>query len=314
MSNLARWFRAFWLGALLGLALVPPASAASIGRVVVFGDSLSDPGNAFALLGGKVSVPPFQSLVPDAPYALDGHHFSNGPTWIEQIAQAGPAFQNPGVDFNYAVGGARARSAGPVDLTAQVSRYLADVGNKPSATMRHVILIGGDDVRDALAALATDPSGAQSGLILQQAIGVIQNNMLMLHSAGANRFLVANLPDVGLSPEAQQAGPVAQVAATLLTRQFNTGLEQMLAGLRAAGVSIVSVDVFALHHEVTALPLVFGLTNVTTACIRLNTTVAPYCDRPDKFLFWDGNHPTFAGHRLIGLRALTSLLVAHGLP
>src|SRR5437870_5726450 len=45
--------------------------------VVVFGDSLSDPGNAFVILH-KVAVPPFSSLIPDAPYARGGLHFSNG--------------------------------------------------------------------------------------------------------------------------------------------------------------------------------------------------------------------------------------------
>lgn len=313
MSILARWFRAIWLGALLGLALVPPASAASLGRVVVFGDSLSDPGNAFVLLGGKVTTPPFQSLVPDAPYAVGGPHFSNGPTWIEQIAQAGPAFQNPGVDFNYAVGSARARGSGPVDLTGQVSRYLADV-RTPSSEMLHVVWIGGDDVRDALLALLAERNPDRARLILQQAIGVIQNNLIMLHGAGARRFLVANLPDIGLSPEARQQGPAAQLAASVLAGQFNAALEQMLAGLESAGVSIVRVDVFTLHHEVTVLPRLFGLTNATTACIRLNDAAVPYCDRPDKFLFWDGVHPTLAGHRLIGLRAVTSLVAAHALP
>jgi hypothetical protein len=59
----------------------------------VFGDSLSDPGNAFALNGGQIVAPPdygmttlleLIQLVPEAPYAL--HRFSNGPTWIEILA------------------------------------------------------------------------------------------------------------------------------------------------------------------------------------------------------------------------------------
>jgi len=294
---------------LLGLALVSSALAAPFGRVVVFGDSLSDPGNAFVLLG-TASAPPFQSLIPSAPYALDGHHFSNGPTWIEQIAQAGPALRNPGMSFNYAVGGARARLAGAFDLTGQVTRYLADVGGKGSGDARYVVWVGGDDLRDAVQALATDPSGAQSQLIVQQAIGVIQNNLLLLYSAGARNFLVPNLPDIGLTPEARLQGPVAQFYATAFSRQFNAGLEQMLAGLQSAlGVSIARLDVFTLHHEITALPIVFGLTNVSAPCIRLNVTVKPYCANPDQYLFWDGIHPTFAGHRIIGLRAIAALLL-----
>ena len=59
------------------------------------------------------------TLVPSAPYATGGGHFSNGKTWIEQLAGAvglsvKPAFA--GSDrraSNYAVGGATA-----ADLTA----------------------------------------------------------------------------------------------------------------------------------------------------------------------------------------------------
>ena len=302
MQSFLGRLRATWLGALLVLALAFPAFAGPPGHVVVFRDSVSDPGNAFEILG-KVTVPPFLKLVPDAPYARGGHHFSNGQTWIEQVTKAGPALRNPGVFFNYAVGGARARTAGAYDLTGQVSRYLADAGGQADPDAIYVIWIGGDDLRDALEALAMDPSGAQSGLILQQAIGVIQNNLGLLRGAHARNFLVANLPDLGLTPEARLQGPLAQAAARALAQQFNAGLEQMLSGQEAPGVTIARLDIFALLDDVVAAPPSFGLTNVVGPCIRLNTTTQPYCNEPDAYLFWDGIHPTVAGHRIIGQRA-----------
>jgi len=48
-----------------------------------FGDSLSDAGNFFFETGDTVRAP-FEP-VPGAPYAIGGHHFSNGRTWIEQL-------------------------------------------------------------------------------------------------------------------------------------------------------------------------------------------------------------------------------------
>ena len=59
--------------------------------LVVFGTSLSDSGNLFALMGG-VNVPPaydFEDplLVPSSAYAIGGHHLSNADTWIEQLAR-----------------------------------------------------------------------------------------------------------------------------------------------------------------------------------------------------------------------------------
>src|SRR5215831_1456576 len=67
------------LGAAGAASAQPPAG------LVVFGDSLSDPGNAFALVGGTNTPPDYSQdffLVPDQPYARGGHHFTNGPTWI----------------------------------------------------------------------------------------------------------------------------------------------------------------------------------------------------------------------------------------
>lgn len=68
------------------VALVPSASAEpSYDRIVTFGDSLSDPGNAY-LLTGEVVVRPFEPI-PSAPYLIGHFHFTNGPTWIEQLAR-----------------------------------------------------------------------------------------------------------------------------------------------------------------------------------------------------------------------------------
>src|SRR6266446_3835296 len=92
------------------------AGDGELSRIVVFGDSLTDPGNAFVLTH-QVFVPPYQ-LIPDFPYARGGHHFSNGKTWVEQLARGldmadstCPALAARGRCSNYAVGGALARPA-----------------------------------------------------------------------------------------------------------------------------------------------------------------------------------------------------------
>jgi phospholipase/lecithinase/hemolysin len=295
-------------------ALVPAAWGAGPNRFVVFGDSLSDPGNAFVLLGTS-ATPPFESLIPDAPYARGGMHFSNGPTWIEQLAvldhaqaSAGPAFRLPGVFFNYAVGGARARLPGDTDVGAQVGRFLQDVGGQAPAGALYVLWAGGDDLRDALTALSTDPTGATSAVIVQQAVSSIASDIVSLYNAGARSFLVPNAPDVGLAPAVRLAGPAAQGAASFLSSQFNAGLEQALVGLESGlGIQIARVDVFGLLHEIVAAPSALGLTDAETPCIALNTTVHPFCARADQFLFWDGIHPTAAGHRILAQRANAAL-------
>lgn len=303
--------------ALFALVVLAPASSVLAGqphRFVVFGDSLSDPGNAF-VLSRKLEVPPFDDLIPDAPYARGALHFSNGATWIEQLSllehalpSAGPGFLRPKAFSNYAVGGARARLPGPVDLSAQVRVFNDEFHGHAPAGALYVVWTGGNDVRDALEALAKDPTGAASGFIIQQAVFSIRDNLLVLFGSGARKFLVPNAPDIGLAPAVRLLGPAVQGAASFLSAQFNGGLELMLQGLESGlGVEIVRLDVFGILHEIVAEPEKFELTDVTAPCIRLNVTVHAFCERPGQFLFWDGIHPTVAGHRILAKRAHTAL-------
>ena len=147
------------------LLSAPPCMAAQtgIGRLVVFGDSLSDPGNAFVLLGAS-STPPDYSvdpfLVPTQPYARGGQHFSNGATWVEQMARplglansVRPAFRSASGATNFAIGGARARDDDSgTDLGSQVQAFLSAAGGAAPSDALYVVEIGGNDLRDALAA------------------------------------------------------------------------------------------------------------------------------------------------------------------
>jgi outer membrane lipase/esterase len=302
------------VGAVLITWLASPAFAGPPHRFVVFGDSLSDPGNAF-ILTRDLEIPPFDSLIPSAPYARGAFHFSNGPTWIEQLSlidhalpSAGPALLLPVILSNYAVGGARARQVGAFDLPTQVGLFVSDFHGHAPANAVYAVFFGGNDVRDALGALAIDPTGATSVGILTDALSAIRSNLLTLYAAGARRFLVPNLPDIALAPAVRLSGPQAQAGAHFLSMQFNGGLELTLEGLeKALGVEIVRLDVFSIVNQVVATPAAFGLTDVQDPCIRLNTVVHAFCANPGKFLFWDGIHPTVAGHHLLAVRADAAL-------
>jgi phospholipase/lecithinase/hemolysin len=319
-----------WLASiLLALLALVPAWAAADGlqrpfdRIVVFGDSLSDPGNAFALTGQHLTPPTFGmttpeellTLVPDAPYAKGGNHFSNGPTWIEDFgksiglgASVGPAFApgHPNAS-NYAVGGARARPVGDFHLAVQVNEFLRDVrGHAPSDAL-YVIALGGNDVRDALQ--LADPS------VVGAAILSIAQHIQILYGAGARKFLVWNSPNIALTPAVRAVAAVTPGvdvlgAATALSFGFKQGLDATLAGLGAAlpGIEIVSFDAFTEINNIVANPARFGLNDVTTACITPN--VPPFqCRQPDRHLFWDGIHPTRAGHAIAAVLVGKTLLV-----
>lgn len=309
------------------VALLTCASAvnaeSSYSEIVVFGDSLSDPGNVF-VLSGENSVRPFNtSGIPDAPYARGGHHFSNGETWVEQLSKelklkggTGPALRSPAFT-NYAFGGARARATGVMDLTTQVGYFLSTQPDSLPADTLFSIYVGGNDVRDALVAYlqtlqATgDMSQAEdaANLVIGEAVAAIFQNMTLLTTdAGAGHFLVPNAPNVGVAPSVTALGSDAAALATALSAGFNAALNSALDTLQAVfSVEIVRVDIFGLITNVVAAPGDYGLQNATDSCITPDVRKGAFCTKPDDYLFWDGIHPTRAGHALLANSAAEAL-------
>ncbi len=299
-------------------ATIPTAAEAPFDRIVAFGASLSDSGNAFALRGGANTPPDYlldPLLVPSAPYARGGHHFSNGATWVEQFARskglagtARPAFlSSAGNATNYAVGGARAYEDGiNINLGAQVAAFLQHSGSAAPGGL-YTIEMGGNDIRDALQVFPGRDNGRE---VLEDAVLAIGHNIRVLYGAGARTFLVWRAPNVGLTPAIRtldRMKPGAAQLATLLTQGFNTGLDAMVTHLSTLpGIRIVRLDAYTLLNDLVADPASFGLMDVVSACVTPN--VPPFvCDRPDEFLFWDGIHPTKAVHAIIAQEAAAAL-------
>ncbi len=294
------------------------ADALDFKHIVVFGASLSDPGNYFALTGQTIA-PPYTALdeflVPPAPYSIGGHHYSNGPTWIEQFARAihlnesvEPAFAHTEQEAsNYAVGAARAREDGVnLNLPAQVAAFMDDVGTVAPSEALYVIDIGGNDVRDAV--IASSP--AESEMILSQALVSVGNQMGQLYAAGARKFLILNTPDLGVLPSIQildSLFPGAAGFASLLTQLFNDNLDSVTASLAALpGVEIARLNVYEKVNTIIADPAAFGLSEVSVPCITPD--VPPFtCHRPDRYLFWDGIHPTKAVHGIFAREVAQAL-------
>ncbi|MEM5314279.1 SGNH/GDSL hydrolase family protein [Paraburkholderia sp. JHI869] len=331
------------IAAVLVFALPGVASANLIfGSIVVFGTSLSDPGNAFALLahppaGVSLSTsvsqshPPYdtldESLVPIAPYAKGGHHFSNGATWIEQFAGGNglapfvqPAFQsNSGKASNYAVGGARAalyQNTTRIDLQQQVQAFLKDVNHMAPPDALYVIEMGSNDLRDALVAYLTtyqmtgsqSQAGAAANLILTNALNGIAGTIQALYLAGARKFLVWNAPRIELTPAVMAFGSGAVTVAGNLVDGFNQGLAQNVLGAVGGfpGIQIAQMDVSGQMAAVINSPGNFGLTDVKHACVTPNTP--PFtCQQPDDYFFWDGIHPTKAVHAILAQLAAGTL-------
>ena len=284
------------------------AAGTTFSSIVVFGDSLSDPGNDFALIKTQ-NTPPYDGLdpltiIPHAPYAKGGHHYSNGSTWVEQFARTRglaayvtPAWQSAGTRAaNYAVGGGRAHdAAGYVNLTQQVSQYMSDAGGQATADALYMIEFGGNDLRDIL-------FGGDPNVIIPLAIQSIQDNILYLYGTGARKFLVWNVPDLSLTPAIIALDgmmPGTQAAVLQLVNVYNGGLDALLAGLsQLPGIEIKRFDAAAVVRDLVAHPEDYELDVVNAACV---TPLAPpfECREPGEYMFWDGIHPTKAVHDIL---------------
>jgi len=303
---------------MLALLAAPSTAAAqsSSSGIVVFGTSLSDPGNAFVLTGAAGTPHDFMMnplLIPSAPYAKGGHHFSNGATWIEQYAgtvgqagSVGPALASDGSATNFAVGAARAYNDGiNFNLTRQVDTFLERSGGSASPDALYVIEMGSNDIRDAFQIYAT---GGNGGPIMAQALGSIAANIQRLYLAGARSFLVWTAPNIALTPAIRSLPPAAQGLMSALTQGFNANLAGVLGQLSGGlpAVSFTRLDAYHLLNAIVADPAAYELTSVTTACLTPNE--APFsCHHPDEYLFWDGIHPTKAAHALLAQLAATVL-------
>ena len=300
-----------WIVCAILLAFLPVIVAAEteFEDVYIFGDSLSDSGNVYALTG-QTSKAPYEPI-PSAPYAVGGHHFSNGKTWAERLAQnlndnngGKPALEKPGTYGNYAFGGARARDVGSVPSSSvQVGMFLGNHGSAPTEAL-YVLQFGGNDIRDAL----FDPLNA--GSIVLSAVAAEIGNIQTLYFGGARNFAIGNAPNLGRAPAVVAGGPRAVAGAEALSQFHNDVLEHGFAGLALPGLSqlelllpginIYRVDFFGFVNDVTDNPSAYGIRDPFFPCLLFGVQSEAKCDNADERGFWDGIHPTAVIHSALG--------------
>ena len=270
---------------IVSLFLTVSASAATPSQLYIFGDSLSDTGNVTLVNG-----------LPLAPY-FPGH-FSNGTVWVETLAANLGLSANPSLagGTNFAFGGAATGAPPSIStptssptLLEQSGMFMVAAGGVADPNALYVVFGGGNDVRGG------DVTGSAAN---------IATVISTLAGAGAQNFLVPNLPDIGLTPEAIAGGPGAQAGATFLSTTFNAQLAGEVANLETTlGVNIIDLDIFSITNDMIANPATYGLTNVDTACYDGAVGVGGpgnVCANPDEHIFWDGIHPTTTTHAMIG--------------
>ncbi|WP_339870767.1 autotransporter domain-containing protein [uncultured Brevundimonas sp.] len=280
------------LTAAAACAVAGAASAQSYGRLVVFGDSLSDNGNLYAATAGAS---------PTSPPYFQGR-FSNGPVFTELLGfTVGRSALGAPVtgSTNYAYGGARSdSSAFPPGMRNQLLAYTGAGGTFGSRDLVS-ILGGANNLLQGVpvAAGAVNPTGVLGAMAVSSAADItfITNSVA---SRGAGTILVSNLPQLSLTPQFNQgaglpAAPLADYGASTFNGALLTGL--MTTAAANPNTNIIMMDLFKVGAVISANPGAFGLTNVRDTCFNGLTV----CATPGTYFYWDTVHPTAAGHRLL---------------
>jgi outer membrane lipase/esterase len=296
---LRRWALLLALSGACTTAFAQPYS-----DLYVFGDSLTDSGNAFLLTS---NAGPLVPLIPAPPYVQG--RFSNGYNFADDLSlrlfghPTTPAGANGN---NFAVGGATTGTKNnvapvPSGMRIQVDTFLATRTSNGADPNALYLVYGGsndvfaaaDDVRNGLG----DPT-----LIAQDMVNAAMANLgsiiTDLSGKGARHFLIPNLPDLGKLPSFLSAGALSTFASQAST-SFNAALVALLQTFPT--VDMHTLDAHALFDAARAGAGGFG--DTTTPCYAggIEGGVPPEpCADPDNHLFWDDIHPTARTHAIFG--------------
>ena len=276
-------------------------------QVYVFGDSLSDTGNLASVTGDFPSPPYYMNRVSNGAVAVEILVDKLGLT-----AEASLHLIGPQVGTNYAVAGANAAGAEPIDLAAQTTIFLANHAYVAPADALYVILIGGNDIRSARHFSDT----AIANAIVDVAAMQIQQTISVLAQSGARSFLLINSPDIGVIPETRILSqltndPGMVRRATKLSKRFRNNLKEVIEQLDEADdqnetgdLEIFQFNLFKFFNKLIKKGSKAGFTNTTDACFSSITfTFNPGCNfgqNFDQYIFFDEIHPTARVHAIIG--------------
>lgn len=284
------------------LTLAALALASSLVNAVplyFFGDSLSDSGS-----------PAVTFFAPSPPYS--GGEFSNGPVWAKVFAASEGQSSEWDVN-NFAIGGAVSADLHTPTSTAQIAfsgrsqtqHFFDTVGPVADPLGLYSIWMGGND----FLSLLTDPTPLlDPTAFIGGILGNISLGIGALAAAGAEQFLLFDLPDIGVSP-AVPAPLKAGVSA--LVSAYNEALfMDLVPSLEAAlGIDIWTFSSFDLLAGIAGSKLdEFGDVGIDpgeSACTVLPgaltcpVVVDPLGDT-SAFLLFDDVHPTREVHALIG--------------
>lgn len=282
-------------------------SAASLDKMVVFGDSLSDNGNLYEYMKHQLPLSP--------PY-YEGR-FTNGPVWVELLMQSYYPDDHKAHLLNYAFGGAGVASERDdadddtlFTLGHEIDSYLLSHDDKADANSMFVVWMGANNYL----AIPDDVDQA-----VDDVISGIRRGLERLIAKGAKHLMVINVPDLGKIPAAVDFDAVDILSQCSL--KHNAMLLEMVDQLKLQypDIDLIAFDVSHMLQEFLDEPNKYGFNNTTDTCyeeminepsaksvLNLASTIHPRkslgSDPCTGYLFFDPVHPSEPTHIVMSAR------------
>ncbi len=284
--------------------------SASVDKIVLFGDSLSDNGNLYEYMKKKFPISP--------PYYKG--RFTNGPVWIEILAAAHYSVDDKERLQDYAIGGAGILKEEDDDdgslftLKNEIDSFMLANKGVADPNALFVVWIGANNYLGM-------PDEFEVEETFDLVLTSVDKGIKRLLSAGAKHVLIVNLPNLGHTPAARQLD-----AVELLSSYSNKHNERLLANfgqykLDYPQVDWIFLDVDSMLDEVIDDPESLGFTNVKDTCyeavlekgkgsiLQMVASIKTKAkqDACSGFLFFDPVHPAARAHQILAQRAQNAL-------
>ena len=252
-----------------------------ISNLLVFGDSLSDMGNAKASWLNVPDVPPYWQ-----------GRFSNGAVWVEYLSDAYSVNTTIGASTqpgdNRAFGGSQTGQGYSYlvlpNVGAQINEYLANVQSTIPANTVISLWAGGNDFLYGSANANT-------------IVANMESHIRALATAGADEFIVPNLPPLETTPEIAGKSQTQQNTIANEVQVYNSKLASMLVNLSAElSITFHSIDAYSVFNDIVSNKQALGITNVQDAACTGGVSLLPLpiCNagdtvvqNPDEYLYFD---------------------------
>jgi uncharacterized protein YhjY with autotransporter beta-barrel domain/phospholipase/lecithinase/hemolysin len=285
-----RFRRAFACASLITIAAgSTPAAAQQIDRIVVFGDSYADTGNALRLAG----------INPATTQIYTTGRFSGGTNYVDTLSNI---LQVP--QYNFAIGGASTTGNGTLGLPGfpfEVQEFLSGGGTLGFPAVDRTltrsdlvaISIGGNDSRYYQQGGGT-VAGASAAAATASASFQQNFDLVMQRGTPTISFLAGN---AALLPEVA-TNPAAQSVRAAFSSAYNSDVQQVLAGYADQGAIVHYLDLNAMLSQVQANPAAYGITNGLVCPIFPDPTCVL---NSNGYLFYgDALHLTSQGFAIVG--------------